>query len=55
MEKLYTVSKSRPGADCSSNHQFPIAKFRLTLKKVEKPTRPFRYDLMKSLMIMQWM
>ena len=45
MEKLYTVSKSRPGANCSSYHQFLIAKFRLKLKKVGKTTRPFRYDL----------
>ena len=31
-----------------------IAKFRLKLKKVGKTTRPFRYDLIKSLMIIQW-
>ena len=53
MEKLYTVSKNktrslsiqsaktRPGSD----HELLIAKFRLKLKKVEKTTRPFRYDL----------
>ena len=45
MEKLYTVSKTRPGADCSSDHELLIAKFRFKLKKVEKTTRPFRYDL----------
>ena len=45
MEKLYTVSKTRPGADCSSDHELFIAKFRLKLKKVGKTTRPFRYDL----------
>ena len=45
MEKLYTVSKTRPGDDCGSDHELLIAKFRLKLKKVEKPTRPFRYDL----------
>ena len=45
MEKLYTVTKTRPGADCGSDHEFLIAKFRLKLKKVGKTTRPFRYDL----------
>ena len=45
MEKLYTVSQSRPGADCGSDHELLIAKFRLELKKVGKTTRPFRYDL----------
>ena len=29
------------------NHELLIAKFRLKLKKVEKTTRPFRYDLNK--------
>ena len=37
--------KIRPGADCGSDHELPIAKFRLQLKKVGKITRPFRYDL----------
>ena len=45
MEKLYTVSKKRPGADCGSDHELLIAKFRLKLKKVGNTTRPFRYDL----------
>ena len=45
MEKLYTVNKTRPGADCGSDHELLITKFRLKLKKVEKTTRPFRYDL----------
>ena len=45
VEKLYTVSKTRPGADCGSNHELLIAKFRLKLRKVGKATRPFRYDL----------
>ena len=46
MDKLYTVSKKkRPGADCGSDHELLIAKFRLKLKKVGKTTRPFRYDL----------
>ena len=38
-------AKTRPGADCGSRHEFLIAKFRLKFKKVEKTTRPFRYDL----------
>ena len=46
MEKLYTVSKKkRLGADCGSDHELLIAKFRLKLKKVGETTRPFRYDL----------
>ena len=47
MEKLYTVSKNktRNWSDCGSDHELLIAKFRLILKKVEKTTRPFRYDL----------
>ena len=45
MEKLYTVNKIRPGADCGSDHELVIAKARLKLKKVGKTTRPFRYDL----------
>ena len=38
-------TKIRPGADCGSDHERLIAKFRLKLKKVGKTTRPFRYDL----------
>ena len=45
MRKLYTVSKTRPGVDCGSDHELLIAKFRLQLKKVGKTTRPFMYDL----------
>ena len=45
MEKLYTVSKTRLGADCGSDHELLTAKFRLKLKKIGKTTRPFRYDL----------
>ena len=45
MEKLYTVIKTRPRADCGSDHELLIGKFRLKLKKMEKATRPFRYDL----------
>ena len=40
-------TKTRPGADCGSDHELLIAKFRLKLKKVGKTTRPFRYDLNK--------
>ena len=32
-------------ADCGTDHELLIAKFRLKLKKVGKTTRPFRYDL----------
>ena len=45
MEELYTVTKTRPGADCGSDNELLTAKFRLKLKKVGKPIRPFRYDL----------
>ena len=38
-------AKTRPGADCGSDHELLIAKFRLKLKKVGKTTRPFMYDL----------
>ena len=38
-------AKTRPGADCGTDNKLLIAKFRLKLKKVGKPTRPFRYDL----------
>ena len=38
-------AKTRPGAECGSDHEFLIAKFTLKLKKVGKNTRPFRYDL----------
>ena len=43
MEKLSTA-KTGPGADCGLDHELLIAKFRLTLKKVGKTARPFRYD-----------
>ena len=45
MEKLYIVSKNMTGSNCGSDHKLLIAKFRLTLKKVGKTTRPLRYDL----------
>ena len=37
--------KTRLGTDCGSDHEHPIAIFRLKLKKVEKTARLFRYDL----------
>ena len=42
-------AKTRPGADCGSDHELLIAKFTLPLKKVQKITRPFRYDLNRIL------
>ena len=45
MEMLYKSAKARLRADCGSVHELLIAKFRLTLKKVGKTTRSFRYDL----------
>ena len=38
-------SQERPGANCGSDHELFIAKFRLKLKNVEKTSRPFWYDL----------
>ena len=38
-------AKTRLEADCGLDHELPIAKFRLKLKKVGKTIRPFRYDL----------
>jgi len=38
-------AKARPGADCGSDHELPITKLRLKLKKVGKTTRPLEYDL----------
>ena len=40
-------AKTRPGADCGSDHELFTAEFRMKLKTVEKITRPFRYDLNK--------
>ena len=44
-EAIYSQKKTRPEADCGSDHEHLTAKFRLKLKKVGKTTRPFRYDL----------
>ena len=47
-EALYNQQKKkRLGADCGSDHELLIAKFRLKLKKMGKTTRLFRYDLNK--------
>ena len=44
-EALYSQQKKRPGADCGSDHELLITKFRLTLKIVGKTARLFRYSL----------
>ena len=44
-EALQQSTKTRPGADCGSDHELLIVTFRLKLKKVGKTTRPLRYDL----------
>ena len=38
-------AKTRSGADCGSDHELLIGKFRLKFNKVGKTTRPFRNDL----------
>ena len=45
MDSSIQSSKTRPEADCGSDHELLITKFRLKLKKVGKTTRSFRYDL----------
>ena len=47
-EALIQTVKKRLGADCGSDHELLIAKFRLKLKKVGKTTKSFRYDLNKK-------
>ena len=44
-EALYSQQKTRLRADCGSDHELLITKFRLKLKKIGKTARPFRYDL----------
>ena len=49
-------AKTRLGADCDSDYELLIAKFRLKLKKVGKTTRPFRSivaQLVKNRPVMQ--
>ena len=43
-EALYSQQKQDQELT-GSDHELPITKFRLTLKKVRRTTRPFRYDL----------
>ena len=45
IKRFIQSAKTRLGADCGSDHEFLIAKFKLKLKKVGKTTRPLRYDL----------
>ena len=45
MEKLHTVNKSKTRADCGSDNELLMTKFRLKLKEEGKTARPFRYDL----------
>ena len=44
-EALNSQQKKRSGAECDSDHELLIAKFRLKLKKAGNTTRPFKYDL----------
>ena len=45
MENSIQSAKTRPEANCGSDHKLLTAKFKLKLKKVGKTTRSFRYDL----------
>ena len=38
-------ARTKPGADCGSDHELLIAKLRFKLKKVGETVRPFRCDL----------
>ena len=44
MRSSIQSTKTRPGADCGSDHELLIAKFRFKLKKVGETTRSFKYD-----------
>ena len=48
------LAKTRQKADCGSDHELFIAKFRRKLKKVGKIIRPFRLTKIKSFTIIQW-
>ena len=47
-------AKARPGADCGSDHELLVTKFRLKVKKVGKPVDHLGMTQVKSLTIMQW-
>ena len=49
MRSCTQSAKTRPGADCGSDHQLLIAKFRLKLKKTRKNSRPASYELIQIL------
>ena len=44
-DALYSQQMPRLEADCGSDHELLIAKFRLKLKKIGKTARPIRNDL----------
>ena len=54
MEKHIQSAKTRPGANCGSEHQLLIGKSMLKLKKAGKTTRPARYNLNQIPVNMQW-
>ena len=43
--KIEKSTETTPGADCDSDHELLITKFRFKLNKVGKTARPFRHDL----------
>ena len=51
---LYSQKKTRPGADCSPDHELLIGKFKLKLKKVGKSLDDSGMTYIKSHMIIQW-
>ena len=53
-EYILSQKKTSPRADCGSDHEFLNAKFRLKLKNVGKTTKPFRYGLNQTPLIIQW-
>ena len=52
-EALYSQQKQDQGLTVA-HHELLIVKFRLKLKKLGKTTKPFRYDLKKACIIIQW-